>query len=155
MAPPHPFGSLRPPATELSRTCPAGAWGGAFGLRGKSPPASPLGVPGPGPAGPATAPKGGNTLGQTQTYLAPLALALRTPAAEWMFPDGGRVGRLARLDWKEGDQTLFFPVTGSTPGAAQAELWSQMTQIQAEVNRLGACPRLAQEVAPPLLLNAG
>lgn len=75
-------------------------------------------------------------MGQTQTYLAPLAVALRTPAAEWMFPDGGRVGRLARLDWKEGDQTLFFPVTRSTPGAAQAELWSQMTQIQAEVNRL-------------------
>mgnify|MGYP000002900220 CR=1 FL=1 len=44
---------------------------------------------------------------QTQTYLAPLAVALRTAAMEWRFPDGGRVGRFARLEWKDGDQTLY------------------------------------------------
>ena len=56
---------------------------------------------------------------QTQTYLAPLVVALRTAAMEWRFPDGGRVGRFARLEWKDGDQTLSFRVAGSTPKAAQ------------------------------------
>ena len=56
---------------------------------------------------------------QTQTHLAPLAVALRTAAMEWRFPDGGRVGRFARLEWKDGDQTLSFRVAGSTPKAAQ------------------------------------
>jgi hypothetical protein len=56
---------------------------------------------------------------QTQTYLAPLTVALRTAAMEWRFPDGGRVDRFARLEWKDGDQTLSFRVAGSTPKAAQ------------------------------------
>ena len=56
---------------------------------------------------------------QTQTYLAPLAIALQTAAMEWRFPDGERVDRFARLEWKDGDQTLSFRVAGSTPKAAQ------------------------------------
>jgi len=56
---------------------------------------------------------------QTQTYLAPLATALQTAAMEWRFPDGERVDRFARLEWKDGDQTLSFRVAGSTPKAAQ------------------------------------
>jgi hypothetical protein len=38
---------------------------------------------------------------------------------EWRFPDGERVDRFARLEWKDGDQTLSFRVAGSTPKAAQ------------------------------------
>jgi hypothetical protein len=58
-------------------------------------------------------------LDQTQTYLAPLATALQTAAMEWRFPDGERVDRFARLEWKDGDQTLSFRVAGSTPKVAQ------------------------------------
>jgi hypothetical protein len=58
---------------------------------------------------------------QTQTYLAPLATALQTAAMEWRFPDGERVDRFARLEWKDGDQTLSFRVAGSTPKLAKAK----------------------------------
>ncbi|MGC8876901.1 lipopolysaccharide biosynthesis protein [Thermus sp.] len=57
--------------------------------------------------------------GQAQTHLASLVGALQVAGMEWRFPDGERVGRLARLEWKDGDQTLSFRVAGSTPKAAQ------------------------------------
>ena len=56
---------------------------------------------------------------QAQSHLSSLAQALRAALPEWRFPDGGKVGRLARVEWKEGDQTLAFRVIGSTPSAAR------------------------------------
>lgn len=56
---------------------------------------------------------------QNQNYLSSLALALRTAAPAWRFPDGERVGRLARVEWRDGDQTLRVQATGPTPSAAR------------------------------------
>lgn len=56
---------------------------------------------------------------QNQNYLSSLALALRTAAPAWRFPDGERVGRLARVEWRDGDQTLRVQATGPTPKVAR------------------------------------
>ncbi|RTG98249.1 lipopolysaccharide biosynthesis protein [Thermus scotoductus] len=56
---------------------------------------------------------------QNQNYLSSLALALRTAAPAWRFPDGGEVARLARVEWKDGDQTLRVQATGPTPRVAR------------------------------------
>ncbi len=56
---------------------------------------------------------------QTQNYLSSLALPLRTATEAWRFPDGERVGRLARVEWRDGDQTLRVQATGPTPRVAR------------------------------------
>ncbi|RTI55836.1 lipopolysaccharide biosynthesis protein [Thermus scotoductus] len=56
---------------------------------------------------------------QNQNYLSSLALALRTAAPAWRFPDGERVARLARVEWRDGDQTLRVQATGPTPRVAR------------------------------------
>lgn len=56
---------------------------------------------------------------QNQNYLSSLALALRTAAPAWRFPDGGEVARLARVEWRDGDQTLRVQATGPTPKVAR------------------------------------
>jgi hypothetical protein len=111
---------------------------------------------------------------QTQTYLAPLAIALQTAAMEWRFPDGGRVDRFARLEWKDGDQTLSFRVSGSTPKVAQERAAWLLKESQRylrerlwEVYRALGHAELAKakenletlrkglEAAPPKALSAG